>query len=312
MSSVPNSYYAARFVLGLAEAGFLPGVFLYLTYWVPANARAKAMSIFLLAQPMTFVIGGLISGPILQLNSIAGLSGWQWLFIMEGLPAVLLGIAAWFVLRDNPQSCTWLSPTEKSELGALLDHDTPSPQGHPWRHFRDLLSDPFVLLLGLTYFGLPSSLTSYATWAPLIARSFLPGPNNVLLGVILAIPPLICALVMGWWGARSDRRGERKWHTVIPVLVAATGWAAIGLSSSPGVRLIGLTAAISGSFAAQGVFWGYVSTAFPTASRPVGIATVSTFGLCGAALSPAVVGWLTQETRQLQRRGLLGRRPSSS
>ena len=210
---------------------------------------------------------------------------------------MLLGIAAWFVLRDNPQSCTWLSPTEKSELGALLDHDTPSPQGHPWRHFRDLLSDPFVLLLGLTYFGLPSSLTSYATWAPLIARSFLPGPNNVLLGVILAIPSTDLRTGDGVVG-----------RPVRPAAASASGTPLYPfLSPQPGgQRSVSAAVPESGSSVSlqqsvealrPKVSSGDTSqTAFPTASRPVGIATVSTFGLCGAALSPAVVGWLTQET----------------
>ncbi|MFM0156870.1 MULTISPECIES: MFS transporter [Paraburkholderia] len=286
----PRSFFLVRFLLGLAEAGFLPGVFLYLTYWIPESSRARATSIFLLAQPVTFVLGGAISGQMLGMTGIAGLAGWKWLYILQGLPAVALGIVGLFFLTDKPEKARWLSSSEKSELAAILGHHTDYVERGQWRLLPKVLRNPAVLLLGLAYFGLPSSLSSYAAWAPLIVQDVLPKAGFLRLGEILALPPLVCVVVMSLWGKSSDRSGERVWHTVLPVLVAAAGWLLIAFSNTPVVRLLGLTAAITGSFAAQAIFWTIATLAFPPHTRPVGIATVSTIGLLGGAVSPFVVG----------------------
>ncbi|MFM0284493.1 MFS transporter [Paraburkholderia sediminicola] len=287
----PHSFYLVRFLLGLAEAGFLPGVFLYLTYWIPESARAKATSMFLLATPVTFVLAGPISGHMLSMTGIAGLAGWQWLYILQGLPAVLLGILGFFLLTDKPANARWLSSDEKSELAKILGNRPNSSESGQWGKIPRLLKDPMVLLLSLAYFGLPSSLSSYAAWAPLIVQDVLPKTGLVQLGELLALPPLVCAVVMPFWGKDSDRRNERIWHTVIPLLVAAAGWVVIGFSNDPVTRLVGLTAAITGSCTSQAVFWTIGGLAFPEDARPIGIAIVSTFGLLGSAVSPFVVGW---------------------
>jgi ACS family 4-hydroxyphenylacetate permease-like MFS transporter len=297
----PNSFYLTRVLLGLAEAGFLPGVFLYLSYWIPAHDRARATSIFLLAQPAGLVIAGAISGPMLAMNGIGGLAGWQWLFILQGLPALILGVVAFLFLTDRPSKAHWLSQSDKSELEAILTDREPShptsrhPTSH-WRRATQLVKDPSVVLLGIAYFGLASSLTSYGSWAPLIVRAVLPKTDLSLLGVLLSLPPLVCVVAMLFWGRSSDRANERRWHTVLPAVLAAMGWVLIAFSDEPVLRLVGLTATITGCFAAQGIFWTIAGLLFPPEARPVGIAMVSTFGLIGGALSPLLVGWLTDVT----------------
>src|SRR5882757_719339 len=295
----PNSFYLTRALLGLAEAGFLPGVFLYLSYWIPARDRARATSVFLLAQPVGLVVAGIISGPMLAMNGIGGLAGWQWLFILQGLPAVMLGVVAFLFLTDRPSKEGWLSQPEKSALEAMLadrEHSAPTHTTNHWRTASQLIKNPAVVLLGIAYFGLASSLSSYGSWAPLIVRTVLPDTNLSLLSALLSLPPLVCVVAMLFWGRNSDRANERRWHTVLPAMLAAMGWLLIAFSDEPVLRFVGLTATITGCFAAQGVFWTIASLLFPPEARPVGIAMVSTLGLIGGALSPLLVGWLTDVT----------------
>jgi MFS family permease len=194
----PNSFYLTRVLLGLAEAGFLPGVFLYLSYWIPARDRDRATSIFLLAQPAGLVVAGTISGPMLAMNGIGGLAGWQWLYILQGLPAVILGVVAFLFLTDRPSKAGWLLQSEKSALETMLtDREHAAPTSHPtnhWRRASQLIKDPSVVLLGIAYFGLASSLTSYGCWAPLIVRTVLPKTNLSLLSALLFLPPLVCVV----------------------------------------------------------------------------------------------------------------------
>lgn len=291
-----NSLYALRFILGLAEGGFLPGVVLYLSLWLPEYHRARAMSLFMLAQPVSFVLNPLVSGPLLQMDGVLDLAGWQWLFLLEGIPSVLMGIYGFYFLTDLPRNAGWLSAAEKSALGAAMVRQEPvrADGGQsPRREYGSWL----MLFLALTYFGLPVSLATYATWSPQIVRELVPaGSSFVTVGLVNAIAPAFAVLVMPWWSARSDRRQERVWHCIVPLALAAMGWMVLALSGNAVVKLAGLTLAICCAFAAQGIFFTLVAGRLSARARPVGIAMISATGLVGAAASPPVTGFFRDLT----------------
>ena len=291
-----NSLYALRFILGLAEGGFLPGVVLYLSLWLPEYHRARAMSLFMLAQPVSFVLNPLVSGPLLQMDGVLDLAGWQWLFLLEGIPSVLMGIYGFYFLTDLPRNAGWLSAAEKSALGAAMVRQEPvrADGGQsPRREYGSWL----MLFLALTYFGLPVSLATYATWSPQIVRELVPaGSSFVTVGLVNAIAPAFAVLVMPWWSARSDRRQERVWHCIVPLALAAVGWMVLALSGNAVVKLAGLTLAICCAFAAQGIFFTLVAGRLSARARPVGIAMISATGLVGAAASPPLTGFFRDLT----------------
>ncbi len=291
-----NSLYALRFILGLAEGGFLPGVVLYLSLWLPEYHRARAMSLFMLAQPVSFVLNPLVSGPLLQMDGVLDLAGWQWLFLLEGIPSVLMGIYGFYFLTDLPRNAGWLSAAEKSALGAAMVRQEPVRADgglSPRREYGSWL----MLFLALTYFGLPVSLATYATWSPQIVRELVPaGSSFVTVGLVNAIAPAFAVLVMPWWSARSDRRQERVWHCIVPLALAAMGWMVLALSGNAVVKLAGLTLAICCAFAAQGIFFTLVAGRLSARARPVGIAMISATGLVGAAASPPVTGFFRDLT----------------
>lgn len=291
-----NSLYALRFILGLAEGGFLPGVVLYLSLWLPEYHRARAMSLFMLAQPVSFVLNPLVSGPLLQMDGVLDLAGWQWLFLLEGIPSVLMGIYGFYFLTDLPRNAGWLSAAEKSALAAAMVRQEPlrADGGQsPRREYGSWL----MLFLALTYFGLPVSLATYATWSPQIVRELVPaGSSFVTVGLVNAIAPAFAVLVMPWWSARSDRRQERVWHCIVPLALAAMGWMVLALSGNAVVKLAGLTLAICCAFAAQGIFFTLVAGRLSARARPVGIAMISATGLVGAAASPPVTGFFRDLT----------------
>ena len=291
-----NSLYALRFILGLAEGGFLPGVVLYLSLWLPEYHRARAMSLFMLAQPVSFVLNPLVSGPLLQMDGVLDLAGWQWLFLLEGIPSVLMGIYGFYFLTDLPRNAGWLSAAEKSALGAAMARQEPV-RGDGGRSPRREYGSWLMLFLALTYFGLPVSLATYATWSPQIVRELVPaGSSFVTVGLVNAIAPAFAVLVMPWWSARSDRRQERVWHCIVPLALAAMGWMVLALSGNAVVKLAGLTLAICCAFAAQGIFFTLVAGRLSARARPVGIAMISATGLVGAAASPPVTGFFRDLT----------------
>jgi MFS transporter, ACS family, 4-hydroxyphenylacetate permease len=292
----PYSLYALRALTGLAEAGFMPGVLLYLTYWFPSAYRARATAFFIMAQPITIMFGSSISGLILDMHGWLGLAGWKWLFLLEGVPAVILGIVAYFYLSDTPEKASWLSAREKQVLQAALRRDEETGKAHQGLRERGKLSaewfSPPVLLLAFVYLGLVVSLITNSTWVPQIVRSVVPGGSFATIGLIAGIAPLAAILTMSFWGNHSDRHRERKWHLALPMLLAAIGWLCVALLDSPMERLIGLVLCAVGTFGAQGIFWTLPATFLSPAARPVGIAMVNTIGMLGTTIGPVVVGWL--------------------
>jgi ACS family 4-hydroxyphenylacetate permease-like MFS transporter len=294
----PNSLYALRALTGLAEAGFMPGVLLYLTYWFPSAYRARATALFIMAQPITIMFGSSVSGLILDMHGFLGLAGWRWLFLLEGLPAVILGVIAFFYLTNRPEEANWLTAREKTVLQNALAKSEARYERTGARTggvLGELFSAP-VLLLALTYLGLVVSLVTNSTWVPQIVRAVVTDGSYATIGLIAAVPSLAAILIMPMWSASSDRRQERRWHVMLPMGLAAIGWLCVALVSDPALRLVGLIFCSVGTFAAQGIFWTLPATFLSPGVRPVGIAMVNTIGMIGTTIGPVTVGWLKDFT----------------
>jgi MFS transporter, ACS family, 4-hydroxyphenylacetate permease len=291
------SLYGTRLLVGIAEAGFFPGILFYLTLWFPRAYRARANALFIVGMPATIAFASALSGLILEMDGFLGVAGWRWLFLLEGLPAVVLGVACIFLLDDGPAAAKWLSADEKAALQSRLAQDRAFEEaGTAQRSLMSQLASRNVVLLSLAYFGLVSSLNANATWTPQIVREFAGGASFVSLGLLAALPALITVAAMPLWGASSDRRNERPWHLRIAILVAAAGWLLVASFGAPAsVRFLGLVLVSVGSFCALLTFWTLPTSAaiLSAEARPAGIALICTVGIGGgSAVSPIVIGFL--------------------
>jgi ACS family 4-hydroxyphenylacetate permease-like MFS transporter len=208
----PQTLYVLRMLVGIAEAGFLPGILVYLTWWFPAYHRARANALFMIAMPVTMMLGSILSGYILALDGLWNLKGWQWLFLLEGLPSVVLGVVTWFFLNDTPDQATWLDDEEKQTLKTMIAREQEHAIAHattPRSTLREVLT-PAVLLYTLAYFCLTNTLSAINIWTPQILQSFNSHSSNIVIGLLAAIPQFCTILGMIWWSRRSDRLKERK------------------------------------------------------------------------------------------------------
>lgn len=295
------SLITMRTLLGIAEAGFLPGLLLYMTYWFPQYHRARAQVAFLIAQPVANIVGPLLSGAIMGLDGRLGLAGWRWLFLLEGLPAVIFGVAAFFYLSDRPATARWLSDDEKATVTSLLQRDAAARDRAfgtpPARSITRQILNRNVWLLALAFSTMVSNFNALAIWLPQIVRGMLgPGAPYWQIGLVAAIPPLCTLCAIPFWSARSDGRKERYWHCVAPLIVAVAGWGVAASADWSGLQLLGLTIASVASIAAWPVFLTVPSLVLPRAAHPAGIAFVTTIGLSGAVYSPVIVGAIRDMT----------------
>jgi ACS family 4-hydroxyphenylacetate permease-like MFS transporter len=293
----PNSLYLIRFLVGVLEAGFVPGVLLYLTYWIPNSHRARANGYLMMAQPVAMALGGGASGLILDhMNGVLGLQGWRWLFLIEGLPAVVLGVIAYVYLTDKPRDAKWLDAAEQNTLAELLADDQASSgrkaTGSTWKQ----ITDPKILLLALAYFCLVNTINANATWIPTIVREVLKAYSLTYVGLLTAIPAICALILMPLWTRSSDRMQERVWHVVAALAMAAVGWLVVIYFPEPEIRLFGLIFTVSGAFCAMCVFWTLPQSLLSERARPAGIGLISAVGLLGSAVSPAVIGFLRDLT----------------
>ena len=296
-----SSLYLLRILVGITEAGFLPGVLLYLTFWFPAAYRARANALFMIAMPFTAGFGSALSGLILGLDGVWGLHGWQWLFLLEGMPSVIMGFVVFGYLNDTPQQARWLSREDKQHLQHALAADNPASNrttgDGPASLLHEMLS-PTVLMFSLVYFCLVNTLAMIAVWTPLIIKSVSAADSsNSTIGFLAMIPQVCTIIGMVVWGLHSDRSQERKWHLVLPRLMAAAGWMFAAYASNPMVQLCGICMAATGSYTAMSIFWTTPDQALTFKARAIGIAVINAFGNTGSALNPLVVGWFKDLTQ---------------
>jgi ACS family tartrate transporter-like MFS transporter len=286
----PLSFYFVRFFLGVAEAGFFPGMILYLSFWFPRAYRARLIASFMVAVPVSRIIGAPLSSIILEMDGIANLDGWRWLFIIEGLPACFLALVVLKLLPDGPAHAAWLTRDEKATIAARLAAEAVPVH----REFWPTLLDPRVWALGLVIFGTSLGTDGLSGWFPLIVQSM--GFSNFANGFVVAMPSIAGACAMLLWARSSDKRGERVWHVALAELFAAAGFLIAGLASANAVVLVGLVLAVVGINAAYGPFYSLPSTFLAGPAAAGGIALIYSIGNLGGFVGPMIIGVSMEET----------------
>ncbi|AMP02826.1 MFS transporter [Collimonas pratensis] len=289
------SLFVLRFFLGAAEAGFFPGVLLYLTYWVPSAYRARIVAIFMVSIPAASFIGSPISAMLLQIDGTLGLHGWQWLFILEGLPTVLLGFVCLFFLTDRPEQAHWLGTEQRDWLSARIQKDRAESKliSHVslWKLFRS----KEVLGMALVCSTASGAGTVLGVWQPQLIKSF--GLTVMQTGMVNAIPYLLASVIMVLWGRHSDRRNERRWHTAIPLLMIGGGMVCAQLTSALLPTIALLSCVLIGAYSFKGPFWALASGWLASGSAAAGLAGINAASnLIGGGLMVNVYGWIKAET----------------
>jgi MFS family permease len=291
----PLSFYILRFLLGVAEAGFIPGVLLYLTTWYPAARRGRIVALFLAAIPTASIIGGPLSGWILAVVSGAhGLSGWQWLFLVETIPSLLLGIATLFYLKDRVADVPWLDAAQKRLVIANIAREDAGKRGHA--RLREAFTDARVWLLGVIYFAIVCGIYIISFWLPsIIKQTGVADPRAI--GLLTAVPYLVAIAAMVVVGSSADRRRERRWHTIAPALATGLGLALTAFAGTNTVlAMVGLSLAAAGASTAQAIFWTMPAAFLGGAAAAAGIALVNSLGNIAGFVSTYLVGWMTSLT----------------
>jgi D-galactonate transporter len=289
-----NTFYLIRVLLGAAEAGFFPGIIFYLTLWFPAEYRARIVGYFMAAIPLSTVIGAPISGLLLTLHGAGGLAGWQWLFIMEAVPAVILSGFVFFYLTDKPADATWLAADERRWLNERLTLERKQRDAVQEFTVRQALVNPHVIGLSLVYFGAVATNYGLGFFLPQIVKAF--GLTTFMTTVVSAAPYAVGTIAMVWWGRRSDRFAERRWHTAIPLFIAAAGIAASTVLDDPTLKMIAFCVAGFGIFACLPVFWTLPTAFLSGAAAAAGIAVINSIGNLAGFAGPFAMGWIKDHT----------------
>ncbi len=304
LTTGPISFYVLRFLLGIAEAGFFPGMILYLTYWFPSAYRAKIVGAFLLAIPISSIVGAPVSTALLG-TSILGLKGWQCLFILEAIPAIVLGFVVLFLMTDKPEKAHWLTPAERDWLSRVLQAERKTRESVHHYTLGQALMNPRVVLFGFMYFGIVIGLYGFSFWLPQIIKGF-GGLSNWQVGLITMIPSAFAAVTMYLWGRHSDRTGERVWHVFLPAVIGGTSLAISGfLTGTPALALIALTIGAMGIYAALPTFWTLPTAMLSGTAAAGGIALINSIGNLGGYFGPSFMGYLKDWTKS-HTYGLIG------
>jgi ACS family tartrate transporter-like MFS transporter len=291
-----TSFYILRFLLGVAEAGFFPGMILYLTYWFPARERARRVALFMTAIPIAGVFGSPLSGALLTLDGFAGLEGWQIMFLAEGIPAVLLGLVVLRFLPNGPDEAGWLQPEERTWLRGALEQENRIKSEHGEYTTRQALTNGKVWLLSAIYFGIVTSLYGVSFWLPLIIED-ISGFGVFAVGLLGAIPYLAGAVGMVLLARHSDATGERRWHVAVAAFVGAVGLVLTGAAgSSTLVEMAALTLAALGIYSTLATFWSLPTAFLSGTAAAAGIALINSVGNLGGFVGPYVVGFLSDAT----------------
>jgi len=288
----PKSFAAARFMLGLAEAGFTPGIYLYFTHWFPGKWRAKVTAAFLVGIPVANIIGSPISGALLQLGGVGGLQSWQWLLLAEGFPAILLGIACLFVLSDRPQKAKWLSEQEKRVLAQRLALEQYKIAMRHGANLRDAVTNWRVFVLAFINFcGIVGSL-GVGLWMPQIIKQF--GVSHAVVGGLTAIPYALGAIAMLWWARVANRASNHVPYVASALFIAAAALAASTALDAPALKLIALCLTVSGILAFQATYWAIPSNFLTGRAAAGGLALIVSIGNLGGFVGPSMIGAIKQ------------------
>jgi D-galactonate transporter len=295
--SSPLTFYVMRFLLGLAEAGFFPGIILYLTFWFPAQRRARIVCTFMTAIPVAGLIGGPLSGWIMErFAGVSGYAGWQWLFVLEAVPAVILGIAVLLYLDDGIRAAKWLNKDEQRLLEANIEKEAQGKVEHP--SLRAMFADRRVWLMALIYFCCVMGQYGLTFWLPTLIKTA--GISGVLnIGMFTAIPYALAVAVMLYLGRSSDKRGERRWHLVIPLLLGAVGLvgSALAGSTNTAMAIVFLSIAAAGVLSSAPLFWSLPTAFLHGVSAAAGIAAINSVGNLAGFISPYLIGAVKDATK---------------
>jgi MFS transporter, ACS family, tartrate transporter len=286
--SGPISFYVMRFLLGVAEAGFFPGMILYMKRWFPASSRALAVAWFMTANPIAGIIGSPISGALLNLHG-AGLDGWQWMFLMEGTPAILLGVVVYRTLSENPQRAEWLSETQKTWLLEKLTSEQQPEEKIPQGSFWKVLLRARIWLLSLVYFGVSTTMYGVTLWLPSVIRA-LSGLSYFWTGIVAVIPFVVTTIAMVLAGKHSDRTGERRWHIALAAFAGAAGLVLAAFERSPVLVVAGLSVGLAGAEAMVGPFWALATSRMAGLSAAAAVAVINSLANLGGYFGPDIIG----------------------
>jgi len=284
-----ESFYVLRFLLGIAEAGFFPGVILYLTDWFPARQRARTVALFMTAIPVASVIGSPVSSLLLGLDGLLGLEGWRLLFLIEGAPAVLLAYVVLRRLPDGPADAKWLTREQRLWLLDAIAAERRQDADRSVMTVRQTLTNGVVLRLALIYFGIASANYGVLFWLPQIVDAF-PGTSAVGVGFIGAIPPAFAAIGMVLYGRHSDRTNERRWHVAAAALTAGAGLALVGLVNAPAISIAILAVTATGVYCALSCFWTIPTALLSGTAAAAGIGLINSIGNLGGFVGPYGMG----------------------
>jgi ACS family tartrate transporter-like MFS transporter len=282
------SFYVVRVLLGIAEAGFFPGIIFFLTLWFPAVYRARIIGYFMAAIPLSTVIGAPLSGLLLGMDGLMGLKGWQWLFLVEAAPALILSIVVYFYLTDRPADAAWLEPDERAWLVARLQQEQTKRETVRRYSVTEALVNPKVLALSLVYFGAVATNYGLSFFLPQIVQAF--GVSNLQAGLITALPYVVGVVSIVWWGRHSDRTLERRFHLALPLGVAAAGIAASTALDDPTMKMAALSVAGFGIFGCLPVFWTFPTAFLSGAAAAGGIALINSIGNLAGFAGPYAMG----------------------
>ena len=293
----PVGFGLLRVLLGIAEAGFFPGIILYLSYWFPARERARATALFMVAGPVAGIVGNPVSGAILQFtDGVGGLAGWQWLFLLEGVPAVALGVVTLYYLADRPAQAHWLTPPERDGLARRMEGEE---ERRGRRHGLTLLraaADPRVWLLIAVYFTVALGDNAFGFYLPKLLDLHFAGWPPYAIGLLAALPSVAAMIGMVAFGVHSDRSGERRWHVAVPAFLAAAGWVMVALVPSPWLVLVGLALASVGMKSMLPTFWTLPTSFLSGAAAAGGIALINSVANLGGLFGPNVMGQVQAHT----------------
>ena len=290
----PTAFYIVRFLLGIGESGLLPGLLYLMTLWFPGAYRAWMLTLLGLSTPFSIVLGSLISGPILLMDGIGGFAGWQWLFVLQALPTIALGLLFWFALPDGPAQARWLPPAEKGWLVAQLARERDTREQVQRFSVRSALTSPVVLLAGLAGAGINGAAYGLILFLPQMIHAM--GISAQMAPLVNAVPFVVVSIVMMWWAAHSDRARERNWHAAIPAAIAGLALISCAVLTDPLAIMVALTIGLTGVFCYVSVFWAVPSAMLSGAAAAAGLALINALSNVGSFFGPYLVGWVKNTT----------------